>query len=206
MKRVLRTESIESELSNNAIRSSLLKKNYKHAWTEVIYSSGPYACFLTIQFQRSYPDSVTIPSVNQFFYNLNRQVFGRRWFRKKWGFTGMVIAEQNKSRAATAGDLHFHCLLHPNDYLKNIKSDYDLYPLNDQALVSMKKLVDSKGRNMCSIYNGVDIRFVHDLSGVTAYVTKEFDDSACETGDQIYFLDYQGLQAGCLDQWRKRAC
>ena len=132
MKRVLRTESLESELSNNAIRASLLKKNYKRAWTEIIYSSGPYACFLTIQFQRSYPDSVTIPSVNQFFYNLNRQVFGRRWFRKRWGFTGMVVAEQNKSRAATAGDLHFHCLLHPNDYLKDIRSDYDLFPLRDQ--------------------------------------------------------------------------
>jgi len=206
MKRVLRTESIESELSKNAIRAAIYNHNYKHAWTDIISSNGPYACFLTLQFQRSYTDKVTIPSVNQFFYNLNRQVFGRRWFRKQWGFTGMVIAEQNKARAATAGDLHFHCLLHPNEYLKDIKSDYELYPLNDQALVSMKKLKDTKGRNMCSNHNGVDVRMVHDLPGVTGYVTKEFDDSASETGDQIYFLDYQGLRDGCLDKWRKRSC
>ena len=49
------------------------------------------------------------------FFPLYRQLFRRKWYRKQLGFTGVVIAEQNKHRALTAGDLHFHCLLNAND-------------------------------------------------------------------------------------------
>ena len=206
MKNEIRFESIESELTRNAINASIYKRNYRDAWKDIICSHGPYICLLTLQFQRSYPDSVTIPAANQFFYNLNRQIFGRRWFRKGWGFTGIVIAEQNKSHAATAGDLHFHCLLNQNKYLANINRDYNLYPLRDEAWLSARKLKDNQNRCMCSEKCGVDIRIIHDVSGITNYLTKEIDDYVSERGDQIYFLNYQGMTAGCLDQWRKRTC
>lgn len=203
MKKAIRSESIESELSRNAIKAALYEESYRDAWREIIYWNGPYVCFLTLKFQRSYSDSIAIPSVNQFFYNMNRQLFGRRWWRKKWGFTGMVIAEQNRLRASDAGDLHFHCLLNPNDH---IQTEDDFVLLRDRAVLSATRLKDAKGRHMCSLPQGVDVRPIHDLSGITRYVVKEFDDYMSESGDQIYFLDYRGLEAGCLDQWRKRTC
>ena len=206
MKQSARTESIESELKRNAEQLNLQKRNYRNAWIETVKSNGPYVCLLTLQFQRSYPDRIALAAANQFFYNLNRIYFGRRWFRKEWGFSGIVVAEQTKKHAATAGDLHFHCLLHQNDYMMSILSDYDLYPLRDQAVVAAKKLKDFKGRCMCSGYNGIDVKAVFDQERVSAYVTKEIDDHVSESGDQIYILTYKGMEAGCLDQWRLRTC
>jgi hypothetical protein len=206
MKKINRTEPIEAELTRNAIRAAQEKENYRNAWTDIIYSNGPYACLLTLQFQRNYSDKATLPAANQFFYNLNRKYFGRRWFRKKWGFSGIVVAEQNKSRASTAGTLHFHCLLHTNEYLRDILSDFDLHPFHGQAINSARKLKDTQNRFMCSRATGVDVRKIHDLTGVTDYVTKELDDYVSESGDQIYTLTYKGLETGCLDSWRKRTC
>ena len=77
MNKLTRTEPIESELQRNKDQIALKKWEYRDAWIEVIESNGPYACLLTLQFQRCYPDSVTLPAANQFFYNLNRVYFGR---------------------------------------------------------------------------------------------------------------------------------
>ena len=206
MKKLTRNEPIEAELERNRYQLELKNYSYRKAWVETITNHGPYVCLLTLQFQRSYPDSIAIATTNQFFYNLNRMYFGRRWFRKKWGFSGIIVAEQTKKHAVTAGDLHFHCLLHENEHLKDIVSEYDLYPLRDQAVISARKLKDRKGRYMCSSHGGIDVRAVFDQEGIAAYLTKEIDDRVSESGDQIYTLNYKGLRTGCLEQGRKRAC
>ena len=194
---------LEAELDYNFHKIADTKLRHRNAWLNLIADHGPFLFMVTVQFQRSYPDGIAMSAINQFFYNMNRQIFRRKWFRKQLGFTGIVIAEQSKLRALTAGDLHFHCLLNPNDV---IQSHDDEEVLVTNAQVSANKLKDSGNRFMCSLTGGVDIKPIENTANMLVYLTKEFHESVSETGDQIYFLDYEGLQDGCLDKWRKRSC